>query len=534
MTAIWFILAAMTGAAVFALLWPMSRRRRQEVAGAELSTEAGFYEDQLAEIERDLARGLIAPAEAEAARTEAARRLLRASREESATKSALAPLAEPHLRQRRAASAFALSTIPLVALVVYGLYGSPNLPSQTDADRSASRAGAQDLMTAIGQIEARLASHPDDVRGWSVLGPVYMRLGRYDDAARAYAAVVRLKGEDASALSDWGEALVVAADGAVSPEARKVLSRAAAADPKAPKAQFYLARGDEQAGDVAGAIRRLGALADGAPADAPWLPTVRDTLARLKGETAAPATPEGGPKPEQPGGGAAAGNSSVAGPAASIQALPPSERIDAIRGMVEGLERRLAKQGGTADEWLRLVRSHAVLGERDKALDALVRAREALKGDEAARSRLDAQARELGLAKIRPGGMPGSAETSSEAKPTETGPSEPRSSDAKPPGEAPRGGGMDSDAAANAIRTMPPAEREAAIRGMVATLDRRLAAKGGSTDEWMRLVRSYGVIGDRAAAIQALDRAKMALAANPVAVERLDALGRELDLSAKP
>ncbi|GAB6841493.1 c-type cytochrome biogenesis protein CcmI [Methylorubrum rhodinum] len=519
MTAIWFILAAMTAAAVFALLWPMSRRRRQEAAEAELSTEAGFYEDQLAEIERDLARGLIAPAEAEAARTEAARRLLRASREESAAKSAVAPLAEPHLRQRRAASAFALSTIPLVALVVYGLYGSPNLPSQTEADRSASRAGAQDMMTAIGQIEARLASHPDDVRGWSVLAPVYMRLGRYDDAARAYAAVVRLKGEDASALSDWGEALVVAAEGAVSPEARKVLNRAAAADPKAPKAQFYLARGDEQSGDVAGAIRRLSGLAEGAPADAPWLPTVRDTLARLKGETAPAATAEGGPKPEAPAGGAASGGSSVAGPAANIQALPPSERIDAIRGMVEGLERRLAKQGGTADEWLRLVRSHAVLGERDKALDALRRAHEALKGDEPGRARLDAQARELGLAEGKPGG---SAEATPDAKP------EAGASEAKP------AGGMESDAAANAIRTMPPAEREAAIRGMVATLDRRLAAKGGSPDEWMRLVRSYGVLGDRAAAVQALDRARMALAANPGAVERLDALGRELDLATKP
>ncbi|WP_342151014.1 c-type cytochrome biogenesis protein CcmI [Methylorubrum sp. SB2] len=525
MTAIWFILAAMTAAAVFALLWPMSRRRRQEAAGAELSTEAGFYEDQLAEIERDLARGLIAPAEAEAARTEAARRLLRASREESAAKSTVAPLAEPHLRQRRAASAFALSTIPLVALVVYGLYGSPNLPSQTEADRSASRAGAQDMMTAIGQIEARLASHPDDVRGWSVLAPVYMRLGRYDDAARAYASVVRLKGEDASALSDWGEALVVAAEGAVSPEARKVLNRAVAADPKAPKAQFYLARGDEQSGDVAGAIRRLSGLAESAPADAPWLPTVRETLARLKGETTPAATPEGGPKAEAPAGGAAAGGSSVAGPAANIQALPPSERIDAIRGMVEGLERRLAKQGGTADEWLRLVRSHAVLGERDKALDALTRAREALKGDEAARARLDAQARELGLADGKPGAT---AEAAPEAKSPETKPPEAGVSEGRP------AVAMEADAAANAIRVMPPAEREAVIRGMVATLDRRLAAKGGSPDEWMRLVRSYGVLGDRAAAIQALDRAKMALAANPGAVERLDALGRELDLAPKP
>ncbi|MDH6639875.1 UNVERIFIED_ORG: cytochrome c-type biogenesis protein CcmH [Methylobacterium sp. SuP10 SLI 274] len=395
MTAIWFILAAMTGAAVFALLWPMSRRRRQGVGpeaegGDGLATETGFYEDQLAEIERDLGRGLIAPAEAEAARAEAARRLLRASREERADGSGAAPIAEPHLRQRRAASAFALSTIPLVALVVYGLYGSPNLPSQTDADRKATRAGAQDLMTAIGQIEARLANHPDDVRGWSVLGPVYMRLGRFDDAARAYAALVRLKGEDAQALSDWGEALVAAADGTVSPEARKVLGRALTADPKAAKPQFYLARGDEQSGDVAGAVRRLEAMAASAPADAPWLPTVRDNLARLKGETLVAPKVEGeageGAR-DRAKDGAKDGTMSeapVAGPGSNIQALPPSERIDAIRGMVEGLERRLAKQGGSADEWLRLVRSHAVLGERDKALDALERGRKAFPDDKEA------------------------------------------------------------------------------------------------------------------------------------------------------
>ena len=512
MTAIWFILAAMTGAAVFALLWPMSRRRRQGAGpqaqdGNGLATETGFYEDQLAEIERDLGRGLIAPAEAEAARAEAARRLLRASREEQAGGAGPAPIAEPHLRQRRAASAFALSTIPLVALVVYGLYGSSNLPSQTDADRKATRAGAQDLMTAIGQIEARLANHPDDVRGWSVLGPVYMRLGRFDDAARAYAALVRLKGEDAQALSDWGEALVAAADGTVSPEARKVLGRALAADPKAAKPQFYLARGDEQSGDVAGAVRRLEAMAASAPADAPWLSAVRDHLARLKGETAAAPKADGdtqdGVKPEAP----------VAGPGSNIQALPPSERIDAIRGMVEGLERRLAKQGGSADEWLRLVRSHAVLGERDKALDALERASKALRDDRAAQERLDAQAHELGLA--------------------QTGAAAPPRAETKPDtgDKAGERSAVEPDAAAAAIKAMPPAERESAIRGMVASLDRRLAAKGGSADEWMRLVRSYGVLGDRAAAAQALDRAKMALAANPTAVERLDAMGRELGLN---
>ncbi|TXN19341.1 c-type cytochrome biogenesis protein CcmI, partial [Methylobacterium sp. WL9] len=82
MTAIWFILAIMTGAAVLVLLWPLTRRRKASPdAGSQagLTTETGFYEDQLAEIERDLGRGLIGPAEAEAARTEAARRLLRAA-----------------------------------------------------------------------------------------------------------------------------------------------------------------------------------------------------------------------------------------------------------------------------------------------------------------------------------------------------------------------------------------------------------------------------------------------------------------------
>ena len=81
MTAIWFILAFMTGLAVFSLLWPMSRRTASAGQGPDesaLATETGFYEDQLREIERDLGRGLIAPVEAEAARTEAARRLLRA------------------------------------------------------------------------------------------------------------------------------------------------------------------------------------------------------------------------------------------------------------------------------------------------------------------------------------------------------------------------------------------------------------------------------------------------------------------------
>lgn len=492
MTAIWFILAAMTAAAVLGLLWPLSRRTvvpTGEAGGSAIATETAFYEDQIAEIARDQERGLIAPEEAESAKAEAARRLLRASREvkleaEDADTVEAARPAEPRLRRRRAASAFAVSTIPLVALIAYGLYGSPELPAQTEADRQAARGGADELMKAVGQIEARLARDPNDARGWAVLAPVYMRTGRFDDAARAYANIARLKGETADLLADQGEALTAAGDGTVTPDAKALFEKAQAKDPNAPKPRFYLARAAEQAGDTGEAIRQLTSLEAASPPDAPWLGVVRQTLARLKGEPAPPAAAPTAPK-------------------------IPAEQQAAIRGMVDGLDARLKAGGGTPDEWLRLVRSRAVLGEHDQAAAALARARTALAGDPQGLSQVEQGARAVGL---DPEGGPRRA--------AEPAPSAPAAR-------------AETEAAMAAVRAMPQAERDAAIRGMVDGLDRRLAARGGTPDEWMRLVRSYSALGERDQAIKALDRARMALAANGEAVARLDGLARELDLGGK-
>jgi cytochrome c-type biogenesis protein CcmH len=484
MTAIWFILAGMTAAAVLGLLWPMSRRASdpiREEAEAGVATETAFYEDQLSEIERDQERGLIAPEEAESARAEAARRLLRASREETKAGDPLR-LGEPRLRRRRAASAFALSTIPLVALIAYGLYGSPELPAQTEADRIAARGGNDELTKAVGQIESRLARNPDDLRGWQVLAPVYMRTGRFDDAARAYGQVARLTGGGAEALSDQGEALTAAGDGTVSPQAKALFVQALEKDPRSPKARFYVARAAEQSGDTQEAIAQLTTLEAGSPADAPWLGAVRSALARLKGETAPP---------------------SAGAPA--TRAIPADQQA-AIRGMVDGLDTRLKGGGGTPDEWVRLIRSRTVLGERDQALAALSRSRTALAGDPQGLAHVEASARELGLGQAAPPVGPGS--------------------DAVPDGRA------DGEAAMSAMRAMPPEERDAAIRGMVDALDRRLMAKGGTPDEWMRLIRSYGVLGERDKAVKALDRARMALATNSEAVARIDAFAKDLDLGA--
>jgi cytochrome c-type biogenesis protein CcmH len=366
--AIWIVFALMTGAAVLAVLWPLSRRPRVE---AGVTPDARFYRDQLGEIERDQERGLLSPAEAEAARAEAARRLLRAAQ---VATPAVDAFGEPALRRRRAASGIALSSVPLVALAVYGAAGSPQIPAQPLAARLQADPQQLDLAGIIARVEAHLAAQPQDGRGWEVIAPVYLRGGRFENAVTAYRNALRLLGDSASRLADYGEALVGLNDGIVSAEARAAFTKALAFDGARPKAHYYLARAAEQEGDRAAARTHYEAVLSASAPDAPWLPLVRQQLARLE-----------------------AGSAAV-----SIAALGEHDRAAAVRGMVESLAERLSAGGGTAEEWARLVRSYAVLGERDKAQASLSKARQALAEDRAGLGRLDAMAEELALRPAEP------------------------------------------------------------------------------------------------------------------------------------
>jgi cytochrome c-type biogenesis protein CcmH len=357
---IWVVFVGMTVLAVLAVLWPLSRHRQ---AGAAGDADRQFYADQIAEIERDLGRGLLSPAEAEAAKAEAGRRLLRAS---AAVDPVAGSVGEPALRRRRAVSGLALSLVPIMALAVYGLFGSPELPAQPLSGRHRAAGGQLDLAAAVQEIESHLQKQPNDGRGWEVLAPVYLRIGRLDDAVRAYEAALRLLGPDPGRLTAYGEALVLSRDGVVPAEARTAFEQALQADGRLAKARFYLARAAEQDGDRARAKAEYNAILTGSPADAPWLPVVRDHLVRLDE-----------PQPAAPG-------------------------RDIIAGMVEGLAARLDREGGSADEWSRLLRSYAVLGEHGKAEAAFAKARKALAGDEAGLAALDAMARDLKLSATAP------------------------------------------------------------------------------------------------------------------------------------
>jgi cytochrome c-type biogenesis protein CcmH len=367
---LWLVLALMTAVAVFAVLWPLGRRTRA-FGGSELAV----YRDQLAEIERDRDAGRIGAAEAEAARVEVSRRLLAAAEAEDGKKVERATLSP---RPRRIVAVAALVALPLGTALLYLALGSPWLPGEPLSARLGKPPEQRSIDTLVAQVEAHLANNPEDGRGWEVLAPVYLRLGRFGDAVKARSNALRLNGESAERQTGLGEALVAAAQGIVTAEAAQAFARAVALDPEAPKPRFFLGLAAEQDGRLADAAKRWRDLIAQAPADAPWLGFVREALARVDPSAAEARGP-------------------TAADMAAAAELLPEQRQQMVRGMVDRLAARLKDDGSDLDGWLRLIRAYMVIGERDKARSAAADARRALKADPDKLRRIDDAAKGLGV-----------------------------------------------------------------------------------------------------------------------------------------
>ncbi|RXH05182.1 c-type cytochrome biogenesis protein CcmI [Bradyrhizobium vignae] len=364
---LWFVFALMTVAAIFAVLWPLGRTSRAQDQGSEVAV----YKDQLAEIERDLSAGLILAPEAEAARVEISRRLLAAAASEPAT----APTSS--LKWRRAAAVLAFAGLPLVAVGVYMPLGSPRLQDFPLAQRERGSGMAQSLENLVVQVEQHLEKNPTEGRGWNVLAPVLKRLGRFDDAVRAYRNSLTYNGESAERRSDLGEAISAAAGGVVTVEAKAEFERARALNADDPKANYFLGLAAEQDGRKDDAANMWRALLAKAPADAPWRALVQSSLARVGG---------GGTMP-------ALSDETIA----ASKDMAEGDRNAMVRGMVDRLATRLKQNGDDVEGWLRLVRAYLVMGERDKAMGASADARQAVAGDTERLRQLNEGLRTLGL-----------------------------------------------------------------------------------------------------------------------------------------
>ena len=367
--ALWLVFALMTAAAIFAVLWPLSRGNAKR-GGSDVAV----YRDQLDEIARDRSSGLIGAAEAEAAKVEVSRRLLAAADAEQAVPPDAAASPVWH---RRIVARIALVVLPVGAAVLYMSLGSPNLPGAPLAERAAAPRDSRSIEELVAQVEQRAATNPDDGRAWEVLAPVYMRFGRFEDSARAWRNAIRLNGASATRETDYGEALVAAANGVITAEAKAAFDRALVLDKDDVKTRFYLGLAADQDGKRGDAEKIWRDLLANAPPDAPWAPMVRQQLARIAPNTAAP--------------GPSAADSEAAA------AMTPDQRREMIGGMVARLADRLKQDGSDVDGWLRLVRAYTVLQERDKAQAAAADAKRALAAEPDKLRRIDDLLKELGL-----------------------------------------------------------------------------------------------------------------------------------------
>lgn len=357
---LWFFFALMTGGAIWALLRPLGRKGEAPADHREIA----LYRDQLAEVGRDLERGVIAPAEAEAARIEVSRRLLAAA--DAAQRAEAAPKQKGS--SRRLVVAAVMVVVPALSLGLYLALGSPDLPDEPFEPRMSVPVDQLPLAALVLKVEQHLKEDPSDLRGWEVLAPSYIRQGRYAEAASAWGRAIALGGETAARFAAKGEAEAMAANGLVTPVARDDFARAEKLDPREPRAQFYLGIAEVEDGKKEAASRRWQTLLASAPKDAPWRSAVEGELAALN--NAAPA-----PGPSAQAMGAAAD-------------MSPEARQKMIEGMVAGLAGRLEKNPDDIEGWLRLIRAYGVLGKHDQAARALATARKSFATDKVALSRL--------------------------------------------------------------------------------------------------------------------------------------------------
>lgn len=291
----------------------------------------------------------------------------------------------------------------IIAIIAIG-FAIARSTGALDSANDAPAAPGPSAEQAIAQLEARLKRNPDDVEGWQMLGWSFFETGRYAEAATAYRKAVALSPDNGEFWSALGEALVLSSNAKAMPaDAVNAFQTAFARNPQDPRARYFLAVNKDLSGDARGALEEWFALLKDTPSGAPWEADLRRTIeqvaarekidvkTRLAAVTPAPAAP----------GVPAITTDAIPGPTRAQMAagsrLPPGQQEAMVRGMVDSLAARLARNPRDAAGWIRLMRSRMVLGETAKARAALDTALKTFADTPAEQTRLIAAAKELGV-----------------------------------------------------------------------------------------------------------------------------------------
>lgn len=394
---LWLSATLLTAVVVGILIWPLVSRKR-ETTIERAAYDVAIFKDQLSEVTRDHERGLIDDAQASAAKLEVERRMLKAAEDMDTAQE----------MKRRHPLAAGLVTVLVTGgtLSVYLVLGSPELPDYPLAKRqmefSRAQADAQkrtaeempQLVQAVEELQARLEKEPTNITALALLGSSLMELQRPGEAADAFDRAARLTNNDPEFLSLYAEALVFAAGGEVTLDARRAFLYALELAPKDPRAHFYLGMADARKGKGQAAIDRWMSILRNAPEGAGYYPMVYRSVVSVAERAGIDISAELANLPTPDG--MVASGPTAADMAAAAQ-MGPEEQRKMIEGMVQNLADRLKENPADVPGWLQLIRSYTVLERREQAQQALNVALKAFDGNEAAVTALTGLADELSL-----------------------------------------------------------------------------------------------------------------------------------------
>ena len=476
---IWLLIVVMIAVALAFLVLPLLRPRDEQAERGKF--DLAVYRDQLREVDDEVARQALSADDAESARREIKRRML-------AVPHGQVPTTAPPDR----AGAIALAVaVPVLALTVYFSLGQPQLPGQEFASTSAAtvatgdgRQMLPDVETLARQLATRLEKDPNDAKGWRMLGWSYFSIEKFPEAVKAYARAVALSPRDGDLHSAYGEAVVRAAGGFVTPEARKIVDETLALDAKDPRARFFRGLALEQENKHREALDIWLAIARAGPADAEWMPglreRVRSVAAKLKLD----------PDKLLP-------RDASAAPIPRVAAA--TETAPATGAEIESLAKRLESNPRDYQGWILLARGYNARGETQLARASLSRAKELFANAPFVMGELTKAADELGLNR-----------TIAIAPAAVAGPDQQQ---------------------INTAAQLDPQAQQAMIDGMVDGLARKLEADPRNLDGWIMLARSRKVLGDAASADKALARAREVFAGDATAQDKIANAAHELGLA---
>jgi cytochrome c-type biogenesis protein CcmH len=232
MTLFWVFAALLTALALAFLITPLLRGRTKSAAPvSRAASNLSIYRDQLAELDADLAAGNVDREQWEAARGDLQREVL----EDTGT-TGVAPAA-PAKRSTVAAVILAVA-LPLVAVPAYLAVG--NLQGLNPANARAMGAPhgvtSAQIDAMVSGLAQRLKSNPNDLEGWVMLARSYTVLGRFGDAANAYAQADARFSLNAQVLADYADALAMSQGQSLVGKPEELIRRALQADGKNVKA----------------------------------------------------------------------------------------------------------------------------------------------------------------------------------------------------------------------------------------------------------------------------------------------------------